>query len=154
MRRSLLSFAFLLAVALMLAGCGGSSTKLEDMDASVVTLPDGTKITADTMTQQVDLTRGMMFRPSLAQDRGMLFIHPRPARYQYWMYHCLIPLDIVWMDAGHRIVEISADTPPCRDENALNCPNYGGHQVALYVLELNAGAAAKHHLQLGDTIQF
>ena len=53
----------------------------------------------------------------------MLFIHDRPGRYPYWMYHCKIGLDIIWMDPNHRIVEMSADTPPCKGL-AKSCPSY------------------------------
>jgi hypothetical protein len=99
------------------------------------------------------MQRGMMFRDSLAPDRGMLFVHGTPGRYAYWMFQCLIPLDIIWMNADRKIVEISADTPPCHGE-ASTCPNYGGHQSSLYVLELGGGMARRYGLKLGDRIAF
>ncbi|MFZ0662204.1 MAG: DUF192 domain-containing protein [Acidobacteriaceae bacterium] len=88
-----------------------------------------------------------------SQGRGMLFVHDAPGRYPYWMYHCKIGLDIIWMDAGHRIVEISADTPPCRGK-AASCPSYGGHETSLYVLELPVGSAKAHHLAVGEVVRF
>jgi len=105
------------------------------------------------MTHPVDMTRGMMFRESLAPDRGMLFFHPEPGLYQYWMYQVLIPLDIIWLDNQRRIVEISPQTPPCKTA-ASQCPHYGGTQRARYVLELAGGMAEKHGLKLGDTLDF
>ena len=118
-----------------------------------VTLPGGQKIRAEVLTRPEDMQRGMMFRNSLAPDRGMLFVHNTPGRYPYWMFQCLIPLDIIWMDASRKIVEISAGTPPCRGE-ASTCPSYGGHRDSLYVLELGGGMAARYGLKLGDTISF
>lgn len=118
-----------------------------------ITLPDGREIRAEALTRPEDLMRGMMFRESLAPDRGMLFVHTAPGRYSYWMFQCLIPLDIIWLDANKRVVEISADTPPCKGE-AKTCPSYGGNRDALYVLEVAAGVAAKHGLKAGDTIRF
>jgi len=97
--------------------------------------------------------RGMMFRDSLPEDRGMLFIHGEPGRYSYWMFQVRIPLDMLWLDANRNIVEISADTPPCQTA-ASQCPKYGGNQAALMVLELPGGSVKKHGLQVGQTIAF
>src|ERR1035438_10061753 len=91
----------------------------------------------------------MMFRDSLARGRGMLFIHQTPGLYPYWMYQTRIPLDIVWMDRSHRIVEISPDTPPCKTKASL-CARYGGHQTAQFVLELGDGEARRLGLSLGQ----
>jgi uncharacterized protein len=57
------------------------------------------------------------------------------------------------MDADHRIVEMSPNTPPCKGSYST-CPNYGGHQPSKYVIELPAGSIAQHHLQEGQTIAF
>ncbi len=69
------------------------------------------------------------------------------------MYQVRIPLDMIWMDSDHRIVEISADTPPCNTARDL-CPTYGGHARAQFVLELAGGMAAKYGLKTGDRIEF
>ncbi|MBI1895038.1 MAG: DUF192 domain-containing protein [Acidobacteria bacterium] len=84
----------------------------------------------------------------------MLFIHGSPGRYPYWMYNVKVPLDIIWLGLDRRIVEISANTPPCRETSAKNCPNYGGQEEAAYVLELPAGSAARHGLRRGDRLNF
>ena len=94
-----------------------------------------------------------MFRTLLPRDEGMLFIHSTEEARGYWMFQCEIPLDIIWMDRNKRIVEVSRETPPCRDI-AERCPSYGGNQRSLYVLELASGMADAHNLQVGDTIQF
>jgi uncharacterized membrane protein (UPF0127 family) len=143
----------LYVVVSMVVSCGKAPTKLEDLHATEVTLPDGTKILAETMLAKVDIARGMMFRDSLARNRGMLFVHPKPDRYSYWMYQTMVPLDIIWMNPQRRIVEIVPNAPPCM-EAASKCPTYGGTQVARYVLELNAGQAAAHDLRVGDELRF
>ncbi len=141
-------------LGLGLTACrGGSSAGLEDLTARTVTLPKGQKIRAEVMTAPEDMARGMMFRDSLAPGRGMLFIHAQPGTYSYWMYQVRIPLDIIWMNADHQIVEVSADTPPCQTK-ATDCPSYGGHRTAQYVLELGGGMAAKYGLKRGDQIDF
>jgi uncharacterized membrane protein (UPF0127 family) len=118
-----------------------------------VTLPDGMQIRAEVAMDPIDMQKGMMFRDSLPRGRGMLFIHQQPGLYPYWMYQVKIPLDMLWMDSSRRIVEISADTPPCKTK-ASQCPNYGGHQQAQFVLELAGGEARRLGLTLGQTLQF
>ena len=140
--------------ALALTGC--QSTDSGDgsaLNSRSVTLPDGFVVTAEVAVTEPDMQRGLMYRTELPAGHGMLFAHGEPGRYPYWMANCKIPLDIIWMDISHRVVEISADTPPCPLGNR-NCPTYGGHAVASFALELGAGEAAKHQVKVGSTIQF
>lgn len=124
------------------------------MSTRAVTLPDGSIVKAEILIKPEDLARGMMFRDSLDADRGMLFAHDKPGRYGYWMYQVRIPLDIVWIDAGRRVVEISANTPPCPSAKASECPSFGGTEEALFVLELKAGTAAQRKIARGTQIDF
>lgn len=136
------------------AACGSRPITMEEFRARIVTLPDGKEIRAEVVAHPTEMMRGMMFRDSLAEDRGMLFIHGSEGRFAYWMYQVRIPLDIIWMDRNHRIVEISANTPPCPSSKASECPNFGGKQNALFVLELAGGVAARHGLKTGDVLNF
>lgn len=145
---------FLYAVLLMLAGCGSPATKVEDLNATVVTLPGGKKIMAETMRTQADMERGMMFRDALPKDRGMLFVHTAEGKYPYWMFNCKVPLDIIWMNKNRQVVEISLNTPPCTSTNPSECRNYGGHENAQYVLELNGGAAIELAIAVGSQLNF
>lgn len=120
---------------------------------TLVMLPDGSTVHVELATTDAEREYGLMERTSLPQGRGMLFIHDRPGTYPYWMYHCKIGLDILWMDAAHRIVEMSADTPPCKGK-ADSCPSYGGHETSLYVLELPVGSIKVHHLATGQVVNF
>ena len=143
----------LLVVLLPLASCGPKPTSLEDFPTRPVTLPGGQVIRVETMIDNIDLLRGLMFRTSLAPDRGMLFVYPRPAHYQAFMYQVLIPLDIIWMDSNRRIVEINEDEPPCKTQ-ASKCPKYGGKELSSYALQIGGGMARKYGVQLGQTIQW
>jgi len=143
----------LLPLALLLGCSSDKSSTMEDLTSAVVTLPGGQKIKAERMVLTTDLARGMMFRDSLAADRGMLFFHEREGTYSYWMYQTRIPLDIVWMDRFRRIVEIVANAPPCKTV-ASQCAHYGGNQRAQFVLELAGGMASKYGLKTGDILEF
>ena len=146
-------FAFA-AVLLLLPACGPKPTDVGDLNITEVAFPNGKTVLAETMLREIDQMRGMMFRDSLAKDRGMLFVHSADGNHTYWMYQCRIPLDIIWMNHDRRIVEISANTPPCPSKSAKECPNFGGHEKARYVLELAGGGAAMYGLRVGDTLSF
>lgn len=143
-----------LFLVLFTVSCGESPSEDPDvLHTTVVRLPDGREIRAEVVTAAADMMRGLMFRDSLGPDRGMLFVYGKPGTYQFWMYQVRIPLDIIWMDRNHKIVEIAANVPPCRTP-ASECPQYGGHTEAQYILELAGGVAAKHGLRAGDTLAF
>ncbi len=146
-------YASLLLVA-FLSGCGEKPSSMQDLASTEVVFPNRTKIMAETVQQQADLMRGLMFRESLDSNRGMLFVYRKEDLLPFWMYQTKIPLDMIWTDHAHRIVEISANTPPCISKSAQECPQYGGHQKAQFVLEVNAGIAAKNGLRLGDLLDF
>jgi uncharacterized protein len=145
--------AAICAVLFSLAVSCGGSTAVDDLNSRVVTLPGGQKVKAEVMIHPGDMGRGMMFRDSLAPDRGMLFLHRQSGRHTYWMYQVKIPLDIIWLDENRRIVEISANTPPC-EKGANECPHYGGKADSRYVLELAGGMARKFGLQEGHQLKF
>jgi len=148
------TFLLCAAAAVVMSGCGSKpDTGLAGLDTRTVTLPNGTRIEAEVKIKPADMQQGMMFRESLPPGQGMLFIHNQAGPYTYWMYNVRIPLDIIWMDANRRIVEISANTPPCKTK-ASECPSYGGHYRSLYVLELGGGEAARYGLKPGDTLTF
>src|SRR5579872_5244103 len=117
-------FCLPLCFAILLASCGNKPDSVDDFHTREVILPGGRIIKAETMADQMDLMRGMMFRTSIAPDHGMLFVHPQPGNYAYWMYQTLIPLDMIWINASHNVVEIAANAQPCKTQ-ASKCPHYG-----------------------------
>ena len=145
----------LLLTVLALAGCGSADSTGggSALNTRTVTLPDGFAVVAEMAVNSSDMERGMMYRTELKPGHGMLFVHAVPGRYPYWMANCKIPLDIIWMDTEHRVVEISANTPPC-PEGGKDCPTYGGHAEAMFALELGGGEAAKHGVVPGARIAF
>ena len=145
----------LVLVCLALSGCHSGDNVVHEMGARIVRFPNGGKVVAEVMQSQVDLAKGMMFRKSLAEGRGMLFLHEKPAPHTYWMYNVEIPLDMIFLDAGQRIVHIERNAQPCRTV-ASQCPHYGPTppRPVLYVLELGGGQAEKYGLKTGDTLRF
>jgi uncharacterized membrane protein (UPF0127 family) len=144
----------LLAISFSL-GCnrdiGDSSS--DQANTTAVGLPDGTEIRAEVLTKSADMEHGMMYRDALPQGRGVLFVYPKPAYLRSWMSNVRAPLDIVFIDASHRIMEISADTPICTTKPE-DCLTYGGHHLEQFVLELRAGEAKRLGLHEGQTLRF
>ncbi|MGV8944467.1 DUF192 domain-containing protein [Thermomonas sp.] len=96
--------------------------------------------------------RGLMFRDAMAADRGMLFIHDRQEPQAYWMKNTRIALDILYFDDDRKLVSQQRDVPPCSLGDG--CPPYPSNAPARYVLELNAGEAARIKLEDGAQMTF
>lgn len=92
-------------------------------------------------------TVGLMYVQELAEDHGMFFIFPRETPLSFWMKNTLIPLDIIFLDEGMRVVDIRHDFEPCVEEP---CEGYTSKSPAKYVLEINGGLARKYGIEEGD----
>ncbi|MCQ9204971.1 MAG: DUF192 domain-containing protein [Omnitrophica bacterium] len=95
--------------------------------------------------------KGLMFRKSLAQDRGLLFIFEIEDKHGFWMKNTYLPLDIIWLNRGKEIVFIKNNFQPCKKDD---CRVIYPDRNAKYVLELNAGMASNIGLAVGNKIDF
>jgi len=116
-----------------------------------LTLPSGKVLQVELMVSDEDRAMGLMFRPSLAPDRGMLFLFETPEFHGIWMKNCKFPIDIVWLDETKRVVHLAEKVPPCR---ADPCPVYEPLRKASWVVELNAGQARREGAVVGATVGF
>ncbi len=91
---------------------------------------------------------GLMYRHHMDDNAGMLFIFPHPESAQFWMKNTIIPLDMLFADSDGKMLGVVANAQPYSE--AL----LGGFPGTLYVLEVNAGYAAKHHIAVGDRLEF
>jgi len=114
-------------------------------------LPDGFAIDLELAMTPEEISNGLMFRPTLPEKRGMLFLLDQPRIPAFWMKNMLIPLDLVFLDATGVVVDVVANVQPCAAEP---CPNYPPSSPALAVLEIVAGGAAEHGLEVGILIEF
>jgi uncharacterized membrane protein (UPF0127 family) len=101
-------------------------------------------------TTPKDQSLGLMFRDSMPDNHGMLFIFPTEARRSFWMKNTRIALDIFYFDEELKLVSVSENTPPCRVQQ---CPGYPSDGPARYVLELNAGKAQQLGVAVGDPLE-
>ena len=115
------------------------------------TLPDGFTIKLELAVTPEETATGLMFRPALAADRGMLLLWPGERLATIWMMNVLIPLDIVFLDEAGKVVDLAVNAQPC---NAEPCPRFTTSIPARAVLEMAAGSAAAHGLEVGSRIGF
>lgn len=123
----------------------------EVRELPTATLPDSYEITLELAITREEITQGLMFRPKMAANRGMLFLFKRERTPSFWMKNTLIPLDIIFLDSRGKVVDISPDARPCTVDP---CPQFIPKGPAAAVLELNSGSAAAHHLVAGAQITF
>ena len=133
-----------LAFSLLLCGCALGNGEWIELG--------GQRYSVEIADDDAERARGLMFRDSMPADHGMLFIHDYEEPQSYWMKNTRIPLDILYFDNGRRLVSQQRDVPPCALGDG--CPPYPSDAAARYVLELNAGEAARMKLQNGAELKF
>jgi uncharacterized membrane protein (UPF0127 family) len=87
--------------------------------------------------------RGLMFRRSLAPDRGMIFPYQPAQNVAFWMKNTLIPLDMVFIRADGRIARIAHAEP-------MNLDPVPSGEPVVGVLEIAGGRAAELGIHEGD----
>src|SRR5918995_3397289 len=91
-------------------------------------------------------SQGLMFRESLAEDRGMLFDFGKPQRASMWMRNTYVPLDMLFIDEDGQITQITANTQPLSDAVIAS------REPVRAVLELRGGVSAKLGIKPGDRV--
>jgi uncharacterized membrane protein (UPF0127 family) len=92
------------------------------------------------------LSRGLMFRRYMPDDRGMLFDFKTEQPVQFWMKNTYLPLDMIFISKAGKIVSIAENTEPLSEKLVPSGAPVGS------VLEVNAGTAARIHAKPGDTL--
>ena len=97
---------------------------------------------------QSEQNQGLMYRTTLPENGGMIFIYNTPQKVQFWMKNTVIPLDMIFIEAGGRIISIHENAEPL----SLTAIDSGGKIIA--VLEIAGGMAARNHIIVGDRVKF
>lgn len=91
---------------------------------------------------------GMMYRDSMEDNQGMLFVFPTASYHSFYMKNTRIPLDIIYIGSDKKIINIQKNAKPF-DNTSL--PSEGPSQ---YVLEINGGLSDALNLVIGDSIDY
>ena len=136
-----------LAAALCAAACVDAKPEVPGAELPVEWLTVGVhRISAEIATRPEQRRRGLMFRESLPEDHGMLFVFEREAPLSFWMRNTKIPLTIAFADAAGRIVRI-ADLEPFDERRVPS------GRPARYALEMRRGWFRDHAVFEGDRIR-
>jgi hypothetical protein len=103
---------------------------------------------------------GLGGRETLADDEGMLFVFPRPESQRFWMYDCLMDIDIAYVDPIGYVTAVHTmrkEPPRGPDEEELDyqarLPGYPSVYPAQFVIELAPGMFERLGIEAGDRIQ-
>ena len=88
----------------------------------------------------------------MTEAEGMLFPFESEARHGFWMNGMKFTIDIIWLDAGKKVVHIEPYLQPC--PSVLDCPTHTPDRNSMYVLETVAGFSEKHGVNVGTQAEF
>lgn len=157
----------ILSVCLAICALGLASCKKENarsVETAKPTKPSIVKkpIQVDTATIWVEIAdedaerqMGLMFRDSLEANSGMLFVFPEPKKQSFWMKNCRFPIDIAYIDASRKIVDIISMSPPespfISDEEL---PTYPSRAAVPYALEVPKDWFKVRGIREGASVKF
>ncbi|MEO7932052.1 MAG: DUF192 domain-containing protein [Chthoniobacterales bacterium] len=147
MRRLLLSF--LLGSSIALSAChekAPAASSAFALKTSQLTIGKE-KVTAEIADTPETMQTGLMYRRTMPDDHGMIFVFPELRRASFWMHNTNLPLDIAYLDRTGRVREIHAATP--LDDTPI--PSATADMA--YALEMNQGWFQKHGLKPGVSVQ-
>lgn len=94
--------------------------------------------------------QGLMFRESLAESAGMLFVFEEEQIHAFWMKNMHFPLDIIWLSADKKVVDIYQNALPCQE----TCSSIIPKAASKFVLEVPCGYVEKNTIKAGDSVEF
>jgi uncharacterized membrane protein (UPF0127 family) len=131
------------ALALLLAAAACAS----DAPRAVIRTAGGPRtLRLEIVDTPAARSRGLMYRRELPDGTGMLFVFDEESDHAFWMKNTFIPLDMVFIARGGRIVSIHERATP----RSLEPIRSAG--PALAVLELAGGTVARQGIAVGDLV--
>lgn len=107
-----------------------------------------TTLYAEVADSPEQLQKGLSSRDCIGENQAMLFVFDQPSQYSFWMKDMKFPIDIVWLDAGGKVVKVQPNVSPDSYPNTFT-----NTEPALYVLELQAGRAESLGLEPGSNVE-
>ena len=141
------SLLFALCLVAGLTGCQQKNSDSSPFGLRVVQLRIGnSSLFAEVADNPQTSANGLMFRNSLPDDHGMLFVFEKPKKASFWMKNTKIPLSIAYIDSAGRILQIESMKP--LDETPVASTS---NEVA-FALEVNEGWFKRNGVSAGAKI--
>ena len=139
----------LLLALLVIFPATGARAQLQSFQTSSLTI-DTAKgaqhFTIELALPPAQQEQGVMFRRSLAADAGMLFVFPDDQTATFWMKNTLISLDMLFIAANGRILDLHERAVP------LSEATISSKAPVRAVLEVNGGTVARLGIKDGDLV--
>ena len=103
-------------------------------------------IRAEVADNFVTRMQGLMHRPSMGANEGMLFVFDEPGIQCMWMKNTLIPLSVAYLADDGSIVNIEDMNPQTEDSHCTKKP-------VRFALEMNLGWFASKGLRPGAKLR-
>ena len=136
-------FAGIVLVGLLSAPCRADGPET----LQIVTASGTHDFHVEIAKDDVSRAQGLMNRPFMPADRGMLFEFEREEPVSFWMKNTYIPLDMIFISRKGVVTNIVEKAEPLSERVIPSGP------PCLAVLELNGGVAASIGLKVGDTVR-
>ncbi|MBI4538614.1 MAG: DUF192 domain-containing protein [Gemmatimonadetes bacterium] len=107
---------------------------------------DGDTVVAEVASTPEERQRGLMYRTEVPPGTGMLFVFEQEQELSFWMQDTYVPLDIAFIAATGRIVDIQQMAPRTTDLHTSKAP-------ALFALEVLQGWFGAHDVEAGHTVR-
>jgi len=137
----------ILACALLLLPPAGFAAGLPRDTLLVETGSSQYRFEVEVADDATERAEGLMYRQSLADNAGMLFLYPKPQPVEFWMKNTPLSLDIVFVRPNGMIARIAANTTPMSEDMIPS-----GEPV-LAVLEVRAGIMHQLGIAVGDRLR-
>jgi uncharacterized membrane protein (UPF0127 family) len=102
--------------------------------------------TIEVADDSAERSAGLMFRETMADDHGMLFVFDATQPVGFWMKNTVMPLDLLFIGEDGRIEAIKQGEPQSEAVISPGVP-------VRFVLELKAGTAARDGIETGDLVK-
>lgn len=143
---NIVKFVCAYACALLLCACQADKPKPADADAFFDMSVGGVAFRAQLAVSDAEKMRGLMFRDSLGENDGMVFVYETPSRASFWMKNTKIPLDIGFFDKNGVLTEVKKLYPH-------NLDSVGSSRAdILYCIEMKQGWFGKNGVAATDRL--
>jgi len=133
-----LSLLLVLACSHM-ASTGGSGLEVTTLQIG------GQEFAVEVASTPSSRQQGLMFRESLDDESGMLFVYPDSAMRTFWMANTQIPLSIAFVSELGAIINISDMAPFSTETTPSLAP-------AMFAIEMDRGWFEGHNITAGAQV--
>jgi uncharacterized membrane protein (UPF0127 family) len=150
--KMILWHGMLISSLLAVTGCSDKETETKNVNdgkpqklEAVAMSIGGHKVDIEIAKSDDQKAKGLMYRDSMEQGHGMLFVYSKDKKMSYFMYNCRFPLDIAFLAADGTVLQIEQMQPreylPTRSK-----------KEARFAIEMNKGWFEANGVKVGDKV--